>query len=50
VLASRGKSKNYTFSSGQSIKNNSVFKAISAAKSNSGVLTVNDKQIGQGLL
>ena len=47
VLASRGKSKNYTFSSGQSIKNNSVFKAISAAKSNSGVLTVNDKQIGQ---
>ncbi|MFT8726824.1 MAG: methyl-accepting chemotaxis protein [Liquorilactobacillus ghanensis] len=47
ILASKGKSKHYTFNSGRSIKNNAIFKAISAAKSNSGILKVKNKDIGQ---
>jgi methyl-accepting chemotaxis protein len=47
VIASKGKSKNYTFNSGKNIKTNTVFKAIAAADKKTGILEVNDKSIGQ---
>lgn len=46
VIVSKGKSKNYTFNAGQSIKTKSIFKKIAAAKKNSGTLESSDSSIG----
>ncbi|MCP0886658.1 methyl-accepting chemotaxis protein [Ligilactobacillus sp. WILCCON 0076] len=47
VIVSQGKSKNYTFKAGQSIKSKEIFKKIAAAKKNSGTLHINDSNIGE---
>ncbi|MFT9372258.1 MAG: methyl-accepting chemotaxis protein [Liquorilactobacillus hordei] len=47
VIASKGKSKNYTFDSGKNITKNSVFKAIKAAKQQQGILRVSDSDTDQ---
>ncbi|MCP0887999.1 methyl-accepting chemotaxis protein [Ligilactobacillus sp. WILCCON 0076] len=40
VVVSNGKSKDYTFKQGKSIKNNVIFKKITAAKKTKGTLTI----------
>ncbi|KRM06009.1 methyl-accepting chemotaxis sensory transducer [Liquorilactobacillus ghanensis DSM 18630] len=47
VIASQGKSKNYTFKSGKDIKNDPVFKAVAAAKGHTGTLKINNRNIGE---
>ncbi|MFT9452224.1 methyl-accepting chemotaxis protein [Liquorilactobacillus ghanensis] len=47
VIASQGKSKNYTFKSGKDIKSDPVFKAVAAAKGHTGTLKINNRGIGE---
>ncbi|MFT8424295.1 MAG: methyl-accepting chemotaxis protein [Liquorilactobacillus sp.] len=47
VIASKGKSKKYTFASGKDIAGNSVFKALTAAKQKQGILKVKNSGTDQ---